>query len=177
MAAASDAGGLDRSGAGPLLTRAFVLVSLANLTQALAFNLFLHFPAFLHDLGAGETRPQAIPQRIVHVPELDHRKTAVRYRRDEFPERAGAPGVTNYFGHIHAPFRCDLSGYHSYRSEADAALRFLPANLDFPAAPKRPEFESKDRSVRQACGRYIQSQVKNSAKGNQGERREIHDRA
>jgi MFS family permease len=52
--AAADAGAPGRPGAAPLLTRAFVLVSLANLTQALAFNLFLHFPAFLHDLGADD---------------------------------------------------------------------------------------------------------------------------
>ena len=43
-----------RPGAAPLLTRAFALVSLANLTQSLAFNLFLHFPGFLHDLGADD---------------------------------------------------------------------------------------------------------------------------
>ncbi len=37
-----------------LLTAPFVLCSLANLTQALAFNLFLHFPGFLDGLGASE---------------------------------------------------------------------------------------------------------------------------
>ena len=37
-----------------LFTRAFALCCLANFGQALAFNLFLHFPGFLHDLGAGE---------------------------------------------------------------------------------------------------------------------------
>lgn len=38
----------------PLFTRPFVLCSLANLAQGLAFNLFLHFPGFLNELGAGE---------------------------------------------------------------------------------------------------------------------------
>jgi MFS family permease len=42
------------AGGAPLLTRAFALVSLANLLQALAFNLFLHFPGFLHGLGADD---------------------------------------------------------------------------------------------------------------------------
>jgi MFS family permease len=37
-----------------LLTGPFVFCSLANLTQALAFNLFLHFPGFLDRLGAPE---------------------------------------------------------------------------------------------------------------------------
>ena len=37
-----------------LLTAPFVLCSLANLTQALAFNLFLHFPGFLDGLGASK---------------------------------------------------------------------------------------------------------------------------
>ncbi len=36
----------------PLLTRAFVLCSIANLFQGLAFNLFLHFPGYLNELGA-----------------------------------------------------------------------------------------------------------------------------
>jgi len=35
-----------------LLTRAFWLCFLANLLQGVAFNLFLHFPGFLHELGA-----------------------------------------------------------------------------------------------------------------------------
>jgi MFS family permease len=37
-----------------LLTRAFLLCFAANLLQGLAFNLFLHFPGFLHQLGADE---------------------------------------------------------------------------------------------------------------------------
>lgn len=37
-----------------LLTRPFVLCSLANLTQSIAFDLFLHFPGFLHGLGTGD---------------------------------------------------------------------------------------------------------------------------
>jgi MFS family permease len=37
-----------------LFTRPFVLCSLANLTQGLAFNLFLHFPRFLNGLGADD---------------------------------------------------------------------------------------------------------------------------
>ncbi len=37
-----------------LFTRPFVLCSLANLTQGLAFNLFLHFPRFLNRLGADD---------------------------------------------------------------------------------------------------------------------------
>lgn len=41
----------DRLFSGP-----FVLCSLSNLFQALAFNLFLHFPGFLKDLGARETQ-------------------------------------------------------------------------------------------------------------------------
>jgi MFS family permease len=39
-----------------LFTRPFVLCSVANLAQGLAFNLFLHFPGFLKDLGAGEVQ-------------------------------------------------------------------------------------------------------------------------
>lgn len=38
----------------PLLTRAFLLCALANFAQALSFNLYLHLPGFLHELGAGE---------------------------------------------------------------------------------------------------------------------------
>ena len=38
-----------------LISRAFVFCFLANLLQGLAFNLFLHLPGFLHDLGAGDT--------------------------------------------------------------------------------------------------------------------------
>jgi len=38
----------------PLFTRAFVLCAAANLVQSLSFNLFLHFPGFLHQLGADE---------------------------------------------------------------------------------------------------------------------------
>lgn len=37
-----------------LLTRAFVLVWIANLTQGMSFSLFIHFPGFLQDLGADE---------------------------------------------------------------------------------------------------------------------------
>lgn len=37
-----------------LLTRPFVLVSAANLANGLAFNLFLHLPGYLTDLGASE---------------------------------------------------------------------------------------------------------------------------
>ena len=37
-----------------LFTRPFVLCSVANLMQGIAFNLFLHFPGFLKDLGARE---------------------------------------------------------------------------------------------------------------------------
>ena len=37
-----------------LLTKPFVLVSLANVFNGLSFNLFLHFPGYLQDLGAAE---------------------------------------------------------------------------------------------------------------------------
>lgn len=37
-----------------LFTRAFVLVSLANLAQSWSFNLFLHLPGFLNQIGAGD---------------------------------------------------------------------------------------------------------------------------
>jgi MFS family permease len=37
-----------------LFTRPFVLCAIANLLQGIAFNLFLHFPGFLKDLGAAE---------------------------------------------------------------------------------------------------------------------------
>ena len=37
-----------------LLTRAFVLCAAANLLQATAFNLFLHFPGYLNQLGADD---------------------------------------------------------------------------------------------------------------------------
>ncbi len=40
----------------PLFTRAFLLCAAANFAQSLAFNLFLHFPGFLKDLGAGEVQ-------------------------------------------------------------------------------------------------------------------------
>lgn len=40
----------------PLLTRAFVVCAVANFLQSLSFNLFLHLPGFLHDLGASEVR-------------------------------------------------------------------------------------------------------------------------
>lgn len=39
-----------------LLTRPFLLCALANMLQSLAFNLFLHLPGYLHDLGAGEVQ-------------------------------------------------------------------------------------------------------------------------
>jgi MFS family permease len=39
-----------------LLTRSFVLVSLANLFNGLSFNLYLHLPGFLKDLGADEVQ-------------------------------------------------------------------------------------------------------------------------
>lgn len=38
----------------PLLTRAFVLCSLANLAQGTAFNLYLHLAGFLNGLGADD---------------------------------------------------------------------------------------------------------------------------
>lgn len=37
-----------------LFTRSFAFVSVANLLQGLAFNLFLHFPGYLKQLGADE---------------------------------------------------------------------------------------------------------------------------
>lgn len=37
-----------------LLGRAFLLCFAANLLQGIAFHLYLHFPGFLHELGAGE---------------------------------------------------------------------------------------------------------------------------
>jgi MFS family permease len=39
-----------------LLTRPFVLCSAANVAQGVAFNLFLHFPGYLNELGASDTR-------------------------------------------------------------------------------------------------------------------------
>jgi len=39
----------------PLLTRSFLLVALANFFQGVAFNLFLHLPGFLSQLGADAT--------------------------------------------------------------------------------------------------------------------------
>jgi len=39
-----------------LLSGPFVLVSLSNLFQGVAFNLFLHFPGFLSELGAREAQ-------------------------------------------------------------------------------------------------------------------------
>ena len=39
-----------------LLTRPFLLCAFANTLQSLAFNLYLHLPGFLHDLGAGEVQ-------------------------------------------------------------------------------------------------------------------------
>jgi MFS family permease len=39
-----------------LLSRPFVLCFFANLIQGISFNLFLHFPGYLKDLGAGEVQ-------------------------------------------------------------------------------------------------------------------------
>lgn len=39
-----------------LATPAFLLCAAANFLQALAFNLYLHLPGFLHELGADEVR-------------------------------------------------------------------------------------------------------------------------
>ena len=39
-----------------LYTRPFVLCALANFAQAVSFSLFLHFPGFLKELGAGESQ-------------------------------------------------------------------------------------------------------------------------
>ncbi len=38
------------------MTRPFVLCSVANVAQGVAFNLFLHFPGYLNELGASNTR-------------------------------------------------------------------------------------------------------------------------
>ena len=38
-----------------LYTRPFVVCALANFAQAVSFSLFLHFPGFLKELGAGES--------------------------------------------------------------------------------------------------------------------------
>jgi len=40
----------------PLLTPAFLFCALANFAQSLSFNLYLHLPGFLHQLGAGEVQ-------------------------------------------------------------------------------------------------------------------------
>jgi MFS family permease len=40
----------------PLATPPFLLCAGANFLQSLAFNLYLHLPGFLHDLGADEVR-------------------------------------------------------------------------------------------------------------------------
>jgi len=40
----------------PLLTVPFLLSALANFLQSLAFNLYLHLPGYLKDLGAGEVQ-------------------------------------------------------------------------------------------------------------------------
>ena len=37
-----------------LFSRAFVFCFLANLLQGLGFNLFLHLPGFLHEIGADD---------------------------------------------------------------------------------------------------------------------------
>lgn len=39
-----------------LLSRLFVLAAVANFLQSLAFNLYLHLPGYLKDLGAGEVQ-------------------------------------------------------------------------------------------------------------------------
>lgn len=44
---------LKRDEKAPLLTRPFVLCSISNLLQGIAFSLFLHVPGFLEELGAG----------------------------------------------------------------------------------------------------------------------------
>lgn len=40
----------------PVITRTFVLVSVAHFLQGLSINSFLHLPGFLHRMKAGETR-------------------------------------------------------------------------------------------------------------------------
>lgn len=47
---------MDPSSQDRLFTAAFVGCALANFLQGLAFNLYLHFPGFLHGLGADEMR-------------------------------------------------------------------------------------------------------------------------
>lgn len=44
------------SSAEPLLTRALCFCAAANFLQSLAFNLYLHLPGRLHELGAGEVQ-------------------------------------------------------------------------------------------------------------------------
>ena len=39
-----------------LWTRAFILCFVANLLQGVAFNLFLHYPGFLHEIGARDAQ-------------------------------------------------------------------------------------------------------------------------
>ena len=39
-----------------LLTPSFVLVSVANLLQVMAFFFFVHLPGYLSELGAGEVQ-------------------------------------------------------------------------------------------------------------------------
>lgn len=50
--------GRDPKGVAPesLFTRAFLLCSLGNLAQGIAFNLFLHFPGFLNEIGASDVQ-------------------------------------------------------------------------------------------------------------------------
>ena len=43
-----------------LTSRAFLLCFAANLLQGIAFNLYLHFPGFLHDLGADDVTIGAV---------------------------------------------------------------------------------------------------------------------
>ncbi len=59
MASTRPEEGSPRAGPGPgagqgLRSRAFWLCFAANLLQGIAFNLFLHFPGYLHDLGAND---------------------------------------------------------------------------------------------------------------------------
>ena len=65
-----------------LLSGPFVLCGLANLAQSIAFNLFLHFPGFLNQLGAddlqvgfifGIASVAAIVVRPPMGPIMDHR--------------------------------------------------------------------------------------------------------
>ena len=46
-----------------LLTRPFVLCSLTSLAQGVSFNLFLHLPGYLNQLGAGDVQTRELLQR------------------------------------------------------------------------------------------------------------------